>query len=495
VAVFALAVGQTRPVRAATLYVYDQDSLVHLSTDVVEAEIVRSYEKQSVSLVDVKVLLPHKGGFKTGQTVVVADIDCFQKVGAGERFARDRLAVGDRLVLFLVRARADGFFRLPDDTAIYAPVPGGVTLLHGGRAFGFAQWDNPGPYVADVAQADAPTVERFQESLRGSLRAAEDLARLVESPPDDPRLLKLLADRSVQSIDRRDYFTARVCVRFAETHDPALLSRALPLAKGYYERSILRRGFGTPKGRDYLLARVEDTGAPMADRLMYAAALGDAGHVYRSTHTDIGPSSTRVEGAADAGNSGYLTRIAKAAGAAGTHEKLCLGLVRCLDTSVDPSRTPELAADQRSAFAALAAFHATRPSEEIQFAIECVAAHHRESYEKLKTASGTFVSILRPADPAKYTKPERRSLIVEYAYSTALLDRDAEVRPAVVLVHQGTRQRFTLPTDLRIRGWSTGGGSTAVELPDLPAGRYHVFFELRDGAEVTSTGHYFAADL
>jgi hypothetical protein len=30
---------------------------------------------------------------------------------------------------------------------------------------------------------------------------------------------------------------------------------------------------------------------------------------------------------------------------------------------------------------------------------------------------------------------------------------------------------------------------------DLPAGRYHVFFQLSDEGKVISTGHYLAADL
>src|SRR5262249_55062742 len=57
---------------AAILYVYDRDSLVYLSTDVVEGEIVRSYKANEVILVEVKVTLVHKGGFKKGQTVVLA---------------------------------------------------------------------------------------------------------------------------------------------------------------------------------------------------------------------------------------------------------------------------------------------------------------------------------------------------------------------------------------------------------------------------------------
>ena len=41
--------------------------------------------------------------------------------------------------------------------------------------------------------------------------------------------------------------------------------------------------------------------------------------------------------------------------------------------------------------------------------------------------------VLRAVDPAKYTKPEKRSLVFEYEYTTRLLGREVEVRPSVVL--------------------------------------------------------------
>lgn len=46
---------------------------------------------------------------------------------------------------------------------------------------------------------------------------------------------------------------------------------------------------------------------------------------------------------------------------------------------------------------------------------------------------------------------------------------------------------------------SPGGhvaGGDAVALPeDLPPGKYRVFYQVTDGDQVISTGHYFAVDL
>jgi hypothetical protein len=495
---------QIQRLQAKTLYVYDRDSLAYLSTDVAEVEIVRSYEANRINLIDVKVTLVHKGEFKKGQTVV-ARTDGYRKPKKDDR-NRQPLAVGDHLVLFAVRAKPTEFNRIPEDAVIISPLPGGMRLVQEGYVFGFSQWDNPGPYVANVpsdpAKAKSLTVERFREKVRDSLRDTEEWARLVEAKQDKldvPRLLKLLADRSQQTYGGRDYFTERICIRFAETHDLILLSQALPLAKEHHEVSILQCGFGTPHGRDYLLAKVNDAKEPMPARIRYSYALREAGNVYRSTFTEIRANGYRPVGEADEGNSGYITRIAKAASANGKREEICGSLVRCIDyfgQGIVQNKSAPLMADLHGAFAVLKELYDAKPSQEMQFAIEKATAWDGSDYEKLKSPCGTFISILRPVDPAKYTKPEMRSLIFEYEYSTLLLSRDTEVQPSVVLVHQGTQKRFVLPTKLRIRGWSTGGGSNSVVLPkDVPAGRYRVYFQISDGDKVISSGHHFAADL
>jgi len=355
---------------------------------------------------------------------------------------------------------------------------------------------------ADPAKAKVETIEQFRGKLRDSLRQTAEWARLVEAKQDQldtARLLKVLAERKVEAYGGRDWFSERICIRFAESHDPALLSRALAVADSYYGISILQRGFGTPQGRDYLLDKVTDAKEPMPARLRHANALANAGATYRVTFTDITANSWRHVGEPDEGNSGYLTRIAKAARASAKHADLCERLVRGLDNfgqGIVQNKPESLMMDLRGALAVLKELYATQPSEELQFAIEKATAYDPDSYEKLNSSCGSFISILTPADPDKYTKPEKRSLIFEYSYTTVLMNREAEVQPSVVLVHRETQKRHVLPTQLRIRGWSTGGGSHSVVLPeDLPPGKYRVFLQLRDGDKVTSTGHSFDADL
>src|SRR5260370_35886377 len=95
------------PAQAKTLDVYDRDSLVHLSSEVIEAEIVRSYSADKLALINVRVTMVQKGGFKNGQNVVVAASDFYRKPKKDEPHNSMSLEVGDRLVLFLARSKAN----------------------------------------------------------------------------------------------------------------------------------------------------------------------------------------------------------------------------------------------------------------------------------------------------------------------------------------------------------------------------------------------------
>ncbi len=118
------------------------------------------------------------------------------------------------------------------------------------------------------------------------------------------------------------------------------------------------------------------------------------------------------------------------------------------------------------------------------------------AYEKLKSPCGPLISILRRADPSKYTKPELPSLIFEYAFTSVPLGRDTNMDLSVALVHQETKKQYVLPTRLQTRGGGSLCSTTYVVLPkDLPHGRYHVFFQVSDGDKVISTGHYFVTDF
>jgi hypothetical protein len=475
---FVLAGWPIARLGAKDLDVYDLDSLIQLSTDLFEAEIVGRGEKDKADQIECKVTLVHKGTLKKGQTVIVAGTSIYTKLKADDANPQP-LAVGDRLVLF---------GQPTTDAAIRAPAPGGMRLVQKDQVYSFSQWGNPGPYAADLPGFNPlrkpASLESFRKSVEKSLRDTPEWARLINAEkPDVQRLLKLLAERSRQAAplaDERDYFAEHACRLIAERGNPELLEKALGVAHGYRGISALRRGFGTTEGREYLLAKVLDAQKPAADRILYVQAMFEAG--------------------TDGGNNHYLARVAKAARANDKHEDLCIHLVRCVESfgqGAAQSKTPALMGDMHTAFAVLKELYDTKPSQPLQFAIEKATASDQGDYEKLKSPSGKIISIVRGAHAFQSTKPDTRSLMFEYECMTVLMEREAEVQPAVVLVHQGTQKRHVLPSGLKIRGgWSTGGGSAIVDLPPgLPRGRYHVFLQVTDGDKVISTGHYFVADL
>ena len=499
------------PVGARMLYVYDLDSLCFLSTDVFEGEVVRRYEAHNLELLDVKLTAVHKGALKPGGTVVVA-ADVYRKPKPAEPFNTTVLDRGDRLIVFASRGKFSFQPAVPDDAVIYLPSAGGVRLIVAGQVFAFAQADNPGPYVArpvEAAKGKPLTVEALRDQVRDAVQRTDRLAAELEErkgPDDAPWLLDLLAQRAKSRGERwpdewgrRDYLAELVAVRLANFHDPETLARALPLSPDYHIARTLERGFGTPRGREFLLARVGDAKLPMEARLRYARAVAGADAVYASTLTEIGTSGHRHVGDPAPDNSEYLTRIAKLAHENRRHEELCLSLLRALDwfgQGIIQSKRPPMLSDYRGALSVLKELYDAGASAEVKFVIERITARDPEAFAHLGSPAGKFLSLLRRADPAKYTKLEKRGLIYEYEYDTSQLDKEVMVRPTLVLVHAQTGRRHELPSGRELRGWQAGGGSGVVELPaDLPAGRYRVFFELREGGKVVSAGHGFEADL
>jgi hypothetical protein len=507
--------------RAATLHVYDLDSLIYLSAYIVEGEIVRSYSAHQHDLVDIKISVVHKGELKSGRTVVVAHTDYYRKpkddsfrnYQPDDSFRNYQpLAVGDRLVFFVVRGKRGDFFPIPDDAVIYVPLSGGVMLTVGEGVVGFAQRDSRGPYVANVPRENDKikplTLEHFRRQIRGGIQFVGEAAPILDAKKemlDVRRLFKLLEERNnvkfmaPAAFSGRDHLAERACSRLTELEDPVVLATALPLVKDRYANWILQHGFGFPQGRDFLLGKVMDEKEAMESRLRHARALSNAGAVYCSKRTEITAHSHRDVGNADVGNSGYLTRIASAGLAQVKHEPLCRSLVSCVGwygQGIVQNKPAPMMDDLRGALAVLKDIYDRKPSQELQFAVEIATVRVPDAYEKLQSPCGAVVSILRAADPTRYTRPEHRSLVFEYEYATVSIPREVELRPSVVLENEETKRKIVLPSSVQIRGWSMGGGSNSVVLPrDLPTGRYRVYFQFTDEDKVTSTGHYFTADL
>lgn len=382
VAALFFAMGSAQ-VRAKNLDVFELDSLVYLATAVVEGEISSNYVAHGQQLVDFNISLALKGDFKPGQHVAVGTADDYRKANSDDLNWRE-LAVGDRLAFFLVRMTSEGLSAdISTNAVIYRPVPGGARLLDGERVLAFFQEDNPGPYVARSPAANGrpvPTLAQFRDDVRASLRRTPELAQLVTAGPDKqdvPRLLQLLTKRTQRSEWLRDYFSEQICDRLAQRRAFAALGEALALARTYKEFELLRFGFATPEGRDFLLAKVQDETEPLPSRLRHAEAMFEAGFSYRVKIEKISSNEWDNVGEVDAGNSGYLTRIAKAARATEKHSALCLQLLEWL-AWVGNSIAQDTAGEQRKDFlgalAVLKEFRAAQPAADIRAALEKVLA-------------------------------------------------------------------------------------------------------------------------
>ena len=472
-------------VQADHLDVYDLDSLAYLSPDVVETQIVQSDKANHGGLTKVKITKVHKGKLKEGQVLAVY----FGSFAISPEAA-------DRLVLF---GRNKDDFTIQDG--------GGLRLIRGEHVFSFHQPSNPGSYVPfefPFASDKKQTVVEFRKLLENTLAKTAQWAGLLEAKQDQldtAALMKLLAERSKLWANRswdngtgstdgsnRDHIAELICARLANSHDPDLLSRALPLAGGYHEHSILDQGFGTPRGRDYLLAKVTDAKEPMEKRLRYTRAMRNAGEIYTSMYNEIGSGGCRPVVGTNEGTSAYHTRIARAAFDNRDQVELCDGLVDCLYY---------YGCSDSGALAVLKEIYDKKPAESTQFAIETTAARAERSdptaYAKLNSPCGKFISILtRP----NYVKSKERRLNFNYAYVSMLPDKGAKLCPSVVLVHQGTQQRIVFSSECRFPPTTSGTGGDSIVLPqDLPAGTYHVFYQLSEGEKVISTGHFLTAEL
>lgn len=502
---------------AGILFVCDLDSLAYLSSNIVEGEVTRSYAAEHIELLDFKVTRVHKGELQEEQTIPIS-WSYLYAIHQPREFNPRRLAEGDRLVLFLTPGKTYKSIEELTDILVYGIVMSGVKLIHKDHVFNFAQGNNPGPYVTEISEEPdlkrRDTLERFREKLQASLRDEEEMQRLIAVPDEEldlPRLLELM-NRPAHPLAMENDFTARIALRLMETHDPAILGQGLAVARSYHDRSVLYHGFGTPDGRDFLLAKVVDAEEAMPARVLYSLGLEDAGMIYRRRFITFKENNWVSEGELDENNSHYLTRIAQAVAALGKEEELCRNLLRQLDYWAKwsvrddlPQRASDVPnrADFAGALAVLVEFYKTKPPEAVQFDLEMLSTYLPGYYEQLHSSGGPLISLLQPAKPrpiGAVAKPESetagRSFACTYRFKAVEIIRDKQVQQILVLVHLESNQRYEFPAKFFLRGHEKGSGDLNIPLPDdLPAGKYHSFLELKLGDELLSTGHGFVTEL
>jgi hypothetical protein len=290
------------------------------------------------------------------------------------------------------------------------------------------------------------------------------------------------------------------CERLANLHDAEAIMQATELTDDWFARRILALGLGTPEGREAVLAVIADAEQPMDKRVLHAMLLPMTGVIYHVAYSDITSDSWKPQGAPRDGNARYITRIAQLAADNAGEEALCLalidavrsGCVRCASNS-----EPDLLDDGTRALAILKDLYDATDSEEIKFAVEMASrTYSRQAYERLGSACGPVISILRAEDPTKHAPTDEPTLIVRYQANVWPGD-EATYEMTSVLEHVSSGRQFVSPWPGKAPIDAGGrGGSLGIPVPkEAPRGAYRVYLQFRRDGKVVSTGHSLTADL
>ena len=486
-------------IAAARSQYYDMDSLCHLSTDIVEGTIVGPAARKKFGGFDVEITYVHKGFWSPGQTATIAKLRDHHKL-TGSPPQQKSLEIGDRLVLFLEVRSSETLDNLGEVTAVSLPSHGGVRIVHDGRVINFNYITGPGPDVAALGDAAAlgklPTIEAFREQIRQGLRNADALNQLVDAPSDEldvERLLELLKERKPADDvwGARDHFLSVAGQRLGETLDPELLSRALTVTGMDSARSIYR-GFHTPRGREFLLAKLEDVATPLRKREHYAAVLSQAGVHDRTIVAGRGDKFWQDAAAIGDVEPDAMPRVVRLIRRYGSHEGLCRELISLI-TGFVPANPLQVSTERRAALDELKVFYATKPSAWIQYSIENALSHSRWAYAELNSSCGDMLSLVEL--PRGVPQPvDGKSLRLQYVFlNRNALDAD---RQALVFKNTATGATHAIDVGWKLIGGSSVSGTETVELSkDLPAGKYEVYLQLWRKERVVSRGHGFEIKL
>ena len=196
------------PLHAASLPHYDLDSLIFMSSDVVEGRLMGSIRpldparggRGAADSIEVEAV--YKGGFAPGDRVRLTGLGHYAKSRSRQDEEGTELLDGDRVFLFLNKPRNSDRTRRnaagdSEQLTSFEPVWSGVKLIENGTVVEFLQWPSDfAPYTAVVRGAGRPTTEEFEELLRmrvEQIRSVESRFQQPVSPADTTWLLDLLS--------------------------------------------------------------------------------------------------------------------------------------------------------------------------------------------------------------------------------------------------------------------------------------------------------------
>ena len=504
---------------------YDLDSMVLLSSGIVEGEIVPSLERSQREFHELKVDRVYKGPFEEGDTVKI-DLGIYRKHTADRSLLGKLVPLDnhDRVVVFLSGDRLR-----QEDPDLYLPVSLGVRFIAKGKAIHFRQEENPGPVVLQDSEDSSKywiDAEELRKDISESIVRVEAIGKKLDADleeKDAAWLMKLIDERPGKAPGcpyHEDLISRLACAKIAQFKNPQISMEALEHANTWSKgQDVIRKSFGTPKGREFLLKVISDSGQPMEKRITCAQTLRSAGATYHLTfhvtfRAEKGSYSLITDGSPKDKNGTYLSRIAQLALDNAKNEELrgiLLDTMSGFAREVSRREEPHTCADMLSAVSVLEKLYGSTQSEQARFDIELAAAFmDRSRLEKLNADCGPIITMITELELRRQSEGER---CVSFSFSACdFARRPIKLSPYLVLQNaksgdehhlsfKGNAWNSTESIRTRDAVHSFDGNKSVrmgrmLVLPEeLPGGRYRVYIEYRDGEKVVSKGHYREIDL
>jgi hypothetical protein len=269
---------------------------------------------------------------------------------------------------------------------------------------------------------------------------------------------------------------------------------------------------------------ISDPEEPMDKRVEYARTLSVAGEHYYYTYSMKDRNGGWKAGIkSEEPNGGYITRIAHLALDNLEHEDLCTALLDSIQSfarSISQRREEHTTADMLAAIPILDKIYKSTKSQMAKLRIDFTLAYmDKSALKRINPDCGPVITSINQLQ-LRLKDQGTQCLFVSYTASD-FADEPIKLTPYLVLQNTASGGEYHLsfnehmwkhrdnvppiPGGNRVGSRddfhsfdgksSVGLGRTIVLPKDLPAGKYRVYIEYRDGDKVVSKGHYRKIDI
>lgn len=453
---------------------YDLDSQIYMSSDIVEAEMVRVETAEGTARA-FKILNVYLGDLKQGQTVSLP-------LNSEPR----SLKPGDKAFFFLTRNPTSG--KVPSfNTVDVKWVEGQIVHTVEGHIRG------PHPQQQPIDTFTTTLADSIKQVVEWKKRLDGDLTL-----KDAPWLLDVLKARvKTHDSDLDDKIFEILEDKLARLRDPETTEAAIEII-GWVPMH-LPVSIRSPEGRDYILKRIADESVPLQRRVALAGLLRESYKVYNCRWDLDSKKQWQATGLPIEGNGRFFERAAQLAVNSQKQPELCIALVKAIDYltwgGLSEYGEKKLQSDANEAHALLKSVYDNTTDPQLRYHIEVAALHYgKEAYERLNSKCGPMLSIIRPDTHGYAVTPGTINLNCEYLLTT----RDSLPTPEVIFLNRETQQKFTSSFLRSVQNafGGQGGCGGPINLPkDLPPGTYRIYVQFSKDGKIISEGHYFEMNL